>query len=217
MTHRVALLRRQHLADGTVEIAFERPHGIQLRAGQKITFSQQGLTREYTPVNAPDGHELQLLVRHVPGGRFSSLLVEAPPGTHFDVTDPFGYFTLLPSNRHAVWVATGTGIAPFVAYARSGATDFTLLHGVRSESHLYYCDVLKASARAYVPCLSSDSCGRAGSIPVYNGRVTAYLAHELAEGVYDFYLCGRAEMIKDAMTIIDQRFPESTSFSETYF
>lgn len=217
MTYRVALLHRQYLADRAVEIAFERPHGIQLRAGQKITFSHQDLAREYTPVDAPDSNEITLLVRHVPGGRFSSLLVEIPSGTHFDVTDPWGYFTFQPSNRHAVLVATGTGVAPFVAYARAGIKDFTLLHGVRTASHLYYRDALKVTARAYVPCLSSGSWGGAGTVPVYQGRVTGYLAYELAEGEYDFYLCGRAEMIEDAMAVIDERFPESSVFSETYF
>jgi ferredoxin-NADP reductase len=48
-------------------------------------------------------------------------------------------------------------------------------------------------------------------------RVTDFLEQKLSPGSYDFYLCGRGEMVRDATHIIDRRFPGARVFSELFF
>jgi NAD(P)H-flavin reductase len=171
--------------------------------------------RDYSPVSFPEDEEVSFLVKSVKGGSFTSILASAREGTTFDFTGPHGYFRFYPSERLPVFVATGTGVAPFVSMARAAVKDFVLLHGVRRFLDLYYEPLLRRAARLYVPCLSAvkDPEGTGG----FCGRVTGYLADHLASGPYDFYLCGNADMIRDVILLVDQRFPDSRVYAETFY
>jgi NAD(P)H-flavin reductase len=96
----------------------------------------------------------------------------------------------------------------------SGVTDITLLHGVSLADDLYYADFLRSAVKRYVPCLSNHD---ESSVDYFAGRVTDYLKQQLAPGAYDFYLCGRSEMIRDATLLIDERFTGSFIYTEQYF
>ncbi len=111
-------------------------------------------------------------------------------------------------------MATGTGVAPFVSMARSGVTGFTLLHGVSSATESYYASVLKSAAKQYILCLSEPHQLRDD---FFQGRVTDFLYQNLEPGLYDFYLCGRREMIRDVINCVDDKFPESLVFTEIFY
>ena len=138
-------------------------------------------------------------------------------GTRFDLTGPYGYFTYQSTERPAIFVATGTGIAPFVSMARSGVTGFSLLHGVRVPEDLHYRFFFQKMTMNYVACLS----GKGTEIPsddgAFQGRVTDFLIKGLAPDVYDFYVCGSGEMIKDVTHIVYDRFPGSLVYTENFF
>ena len=222
-THRMAqvyavrLLKRQRLDEGTFEFTLSRPDGFSFRAGQRIRFEHPGGERDYSLINGQAAAELQLCVRVVPDGHFSPRLAHAAIHSRFDISGPHGYFIYQPAERPTVFVASGTGIAPFVAMARSGVRGFTLLHGARAADGLYYQAELRAAAGRYVACLSGAAAA-AGVLPeAFAGRVTAYLAAHLAPGAYDFYLCGRSEMVRDVTLLADRRFPASLVRSEIFF
>lgn len=216
-SHTIAVTGRRWLTEHTFEIRFQRPAGYHYLPGQKIGFVDGASSRDYTPLGPADDPELVFCVRRVSAGRFSNRLAGAKAGEHFQVTAPFGYFIFKSTPRPAVFVATGTGIAPFVAFARDGARGFNLLHGVRSDAELYYRRELSAAARSYVPCISGTVRTGHGGPQGYPGRVTAWLSEKLPAGSYDFFLCGRGDMIREAMGIIDARFEGSYVFTETFF
>jgi ferredoxin-NADP reductase len=168
-------------------------------------------------VSSPQDEEIAFLVKSVKGGVFTSALASAPEGEFFHFTDPHGYFRFYPSERLPVFVATGTGVAPFVSMARAGVKDYILLHGVRRFLDLYYEPLFRNTAKLYVPCLSALKDPREGVPGSFAGRVTGYLAERLASGAYDFYLCGNAEMIRDVILVVDQRFSDSRVYTETFF
>jgi benzoate/toluate 1,2-dioxygenase reductase subunit len=94
--------------------------------------------------------------------------------------------------------------------------DALLLHGVGTPDRLIYRHLLQGAVRGYVPCISQPS-ETVGLPPnAFSGRVTRYLEQQLKPGTYDFYLCGRRSMIRDATAIIDDRFGDSRLFVETY-
>jgi benzoate/toluate 1,2-dioxygenase reductase subunit len=51
----------------------------------------------------------------------------------------------------------------------------------------------------------------------FYGRVTEYLEKQLSLDSYDFYLCGRQEMIRDVTAVVDERFPKSLIYTEVFF
>jgi benzoate/toluate 1,2-dioxygenase reductase subunit len=51
----------------------------------------------------------------------------------------------------------------------------------------------------------------------FGGNVVQYLQQHLEPKAYDFYLCGRREMIWDATLLIDARFPESLVYTELFY
>lgn len=220
-TFATQLTGRRWLSKKAFEIRLSRPRGFSFTPGQFVRFffdEDQGASpeRDYSLTSTPSDPDLGLLVRDTGTGRFSTRLGTADVGTALDFTGPRGYFTYQQSGRTAVLVATGTGLAPFVSMARSGASGFVLLHGVQTESDLYYETLFRSLPCRYVPCLSVA--GAASACPdAFQGRVTEYLASLLAPGQYDFYLCGRREMIREATLLIDERFPGGRVYSETFY
>ena len=213
----VELLRRENLSDKTIEIELSRPKDFQFSAGQTLSITAGGVERYYSLVSTPDDPAITLCVRHIPHGTLSPILASAPVGTRFSINGPHGYFTFRPSPRPAVFVATGSGIAPFVSMTKSGAAPFALLHGVRRAQDLYYRSHLSSHAEIYVPCLSQPPAAQLAKAGVFSGWVTAYVEKHLQPGSYDFYLCGNQNMIRDLTLLVDKRFPGSYVFTEIFF
>lgn len=208
------LLERCWISQKTFEIRIEKPPQFTYEPGQRICLGYNSVEREYSMVSPPGDQDLLLCIRHVKGGRLSPQLGSAPLNTRFTFTGPHGYFTFQPSKRPAVFMATGTGVAPFCSMIGAGVTDITLLHGVTLAADLYYADFLRPAVKRYVPCISSP---HESSEDCFTGRITDYLQTQLTPGSYDFYLCGRSEMIREATHLIDEKFAGSLIYTEQYF
>lgn len=211
------LVHRRWLSTKAFEISLSRPAGFDFQAGQGICIVYEGHTRHYSLTNAPAEPVLSLCVRHIREGLFTPVLAEADLGTRFEYTGPHGYFLFRPSQRPAVFVATGTGIAPFLAMFRSGITAAFVLHGVRTAAELYYGQFLSTLPVTYIACLSEaiTSAGLAAS--VYAGKVTGYIKNRLDRRAYDFYLCGRQNMVRDVTLLADEHFPASHVYTEVFY
>ncbi len=196
--HRVRWLSKKAF---TLELT--RPDGFRFRPGQSLVVRHAGLERSYSIASGPDDDRLLLCVRHVPGGAVSPALARLTPGAELPITGPQGYFLLQPGARPVVFVATGTGVAPFLSMTRAGARGFTFLHGVSAPADLYFADEMGAAAACFALCVS----------PV---RVTDWAAGHLAAGQYDFYLCGNRAMVRDFTLLVDERFSGSRVFTEVF-
>jgi benzoate/toluate 1,2-dioxygenase reductase subunit len=208
------IVTRRPLSPKAFELTLTRPPVFDFIAGQRICLKHGGSERDYSIVSAPDEAEIRLCIRNVPGGLLSPQLAQAPAGMTLTFTGPQGYFTFKASSRPAVFVATGTGIAPFCAMAGSGVRGFTLLHGVAIPEDLYYRAFLQPRAAAYQACLSESSPAAAEH---FAGRVTDYIAAHLPRQACDFYLCGQQDMIRDVTFLVDEEFPGSLVYSETFY
>jgi benzoate/toluate 1,2-dioxygenase reductase subunit len=208
------LIARRWLSNKSFEIILTKPKSFEYEPGQWIRLIHHTVERDYSLVSSPTDPDVALCIRNIEGGILSPGLSDAPVGACFNFNGPHGYFTFRPSSRPAVFVATGTGLAPFVSMARSGVTGFILLHGVHSAEDLYYSSVIKSAAKQYVPCISEADMS---SGEHFRGRVTDCLRKNLAPGAYDFYLCGSREMIRDVTFLVDEKFPGSLIFTETFY
>jgi benzoate/toluate 1,2-dioxygenase reductase component len=211
------LIKRSWLSKKAFQIQLVRPSDFQFIPGQNIRLVYGDIERYYSIISAPHEPIIELCIRFIKEGSFSSILAAAEPGSEFQFTGPHGYFTFKPSKRHPVFVATGVGIAPFVSMARSGITHFTLLHGVKYTKELYYESFFRKTAYRFIPCLS-DSNAKDSNLPnIFHGRVIDFIQKELPRTEYDFYLCGRGEMVRDVTLLADEFFSGSLVYNEVFF
>ena len=210
------LLGRKWLSPKAFEVELSRPANLHFKPGQTLCFIYESEERYYSFVSSPDDPTIVLCIRNVESGFFSPILASAEIGTPFEFTGPHGYFIFSPSPRAPIFIATGTGVAPFVSMAGAGVKDYILLHGVSDVQDLYYKNRLAASAKKHIPCVS-------GSVEIlapeayFRGRVTEFLKQNLLPAAYDFYLCGRQDMIRDVMHLVDSRFPGSLVYYEVFY
>lgn len=214
---KVKLLQRRWLSKYVFEIELTRPPDWDFKPGQTICFIHGSLERYYSLLSIPGAATLEICVYSVPGGIFSPVLADAEIGTTFDATGPHGYFTFNHSERTPVFVATGTGIAPFVSMGRSGIAGFTLLHEVESTAELCYQDLFREIESHYFPCLTETS--SAGPVPpdTFHGRAAEFIKKNLPPAEYDFYLCGERKMTREVTLLVDEQFPGSFVFKEVFY
>jgi benzoate/toluate 1,2-dioxygenase reductase subunit len=211
--YQAELLNRRWLSQAAFEVEFTKPASFSFTPGQRIQLIYEEIDREYSLISVPLDDTVSLCVRLVEGGKFSPAPATAKRGDTFTFRGPLGYFMFVPSPRQAVFVATGTGIAPFVSMSRSGVKDFTLLHGVPDAGDLYYRELFESIRCEYIPCLSKALEGE----KMFNGRITDYLTRMMPRIPYDFYLCGRGDMVRDVTLLVDELFTGSLLYMETFY
>lgn len=125
-------------------------------------------TRAYSLASPPRGdNTFDLCLNRVDEGFLSNWLCDLEEGATVEFHGPHGMFTLREPRRDAVFVATGTGIAPirgivhwlFAQPERHAGHEFWLVYGTRYEENIYYRDEFQSIAQAhpnfhYVPTLS---------------------------------------------------------------
>ncbi|MCA9422344.1 MAG: hypothetical protein KC592_15075, partial [Nitrospira sp.] len=114
--------------------------------------------------------------------------------------------------RDLVFVATGTGIAPFCSMISTcleqpGAGTLTLYWGLRSQQDLYYQHELETLAQrhpnfSFVTTLSRPEAGWKGSV----GRVTTLVENQVASvSNVTFYFFFNGGMIRDTTAIVRKK------------
>lgn len=213
-TTSVAASRR--LGPDVFELAFKRPAGFDFSAGQRLRIHLGEASRDYSIASPPGADRLTICLRRFAGGRVSPHLSTLRAGAPVTVSGPYGHFRFQASGPPAVFVATGTGIAPFRAMVLDGRRPHLVIHGVPVAAARFYREDFQAAAVAYTACLSREN-GAPHGDGCFTGRVTRYLQQRLPPGAYDFYLCGRQEMIRDATLILDERFGGGRVYTEAFY
>ena len=212
----VLMLGRNWLTEDTFELVCSRPAPFAFVAGQHVTLSYQGQGREYSLLSSPGEDCLRFLIKRIERGHLSNVLAELEVGSSLGLSKAEGYLVYRPTERPVYFVATGVGIAPFVAMAAAGVRGFTLIHGTREMSGLLYRQELLRAADRYIPCVSGPVKPGALVLDLYRGRVTDYLDRYLKPAAYDFYLCGSGSMIHDMTHFLDQHCPGTRIYSESF-
>ncbi len=186
------------------------------RAGQHITLAIKGdyQSREYSIYSGENDPYFEVLVKEVEGGYFSPKLKTLKKGDLVEVHGPFGKFGIEEKHKEGrkhVFIASGTGVAPFHSIVRSyPGLDYELIHGVRYHKESYGKE--NYNSECYVLCTSRDNEGN------FSGRVTDYLKQATFDKDIIFYLCGNSDMIFDSMEILKEKgFGRDEINCEVYF
>ncbi len=169
------------------------------------------VTRAYSLASAPNRNRFELCLNRVNLGRFSPHLFALRPGRCVPMTGPFGSFRLRDPVSDSVFVATGTGIAPFRSMLSDAAAwragkQFTLILGVRYEDGILYEEEFRAMERAHSGFRFWPVVSRPG--PAWKGRTGHVQAH-VPEAVgsrrdLDVYICGLRRMVDEVRALLKQ-------------
>ena len=165
------------------------------------------ITRAYSIASPPDeNNRFAFCLNRVQDGFMSNFLCDMKEGDEISAQGPFGDFILRPPMRDTIFIATGTGIAPFRSMlhwlvadpSRHEDRQLWLLFGNRTEQDIYYHQEFLGLAEAhknfhYLPTLSRGATDWQG----LRGYVQEHVPGIVA-GRTDMhaYICGLDKMIR---------------------
>ena len=152
--------------------------------------------------------EYEFFIRLVEGGAFTPLLWERSVGDPINIKGAKGKFLLQDDGRRCLFVASGTGLAPFMSMIdtlrdRGQTREIHLLHGASYEHDLAWREELSRLEAGDFPLRYVATISRPQQSPGWTGctgRVEAIIEPQLdAQGLEPanttIYLCGNPEMI----------------------
>lgn len=202
------------IASGIYLFGFKRR--FEFKAGQVIgiALEEVGPRRLYSICSGEDEDEIWILYNIIEEGYLTPRLADLDTGDTLWITEPRGEF--IGDESPAVWVATGTGVAPFYSMLRSGkAVNKSLICGNRYLEQFHFFDEFQSIlGNQYIRCCTAEH-----NEDVFFGRVTDYLANQTElDAELKYYLCGNAEMVVDTRDIlISKGIPFDQIISEIYF
>lgn len=194
---------------------FEAPEVKELYfiPGQFVSFTEnlngKPITRPYSIASAPGGNRFEICLDLVQEGIFSPHLFSMQPGHTIEMSAPLGYFVLRNPGKDCVFVATGTGVAPFrsILQAYLGQGDqrqIILIFGTRYERKLLYREDFEALQNEHPNFRFWPTLSRPG--PSWTGRsghVQAHLLEAIGERRdLDVYICGLKLMVDDVRALL---------------
>jgi ferredoxin/flavodoxin---NADP+ reductase len=212
-THTILSVR--HLTATAYVLQMTR-RGLGFRAGQHLLLGKSGSihNREYSVYSGEKDDFFEVLIKEVDDGLVSKQLKKLQPGDHVQIEGPLGFFTIdkdYIEKGKFLFIATGSGIAPFHSFTRSYPDlNYTLLHGVRKVAEAY--EKAHYSKSSHILCTSAEASGD------FHGRVTDYLRSHPVSSDTHCYLCGNFNMIHEAFEILEQQgVPAEQVHAEVYF
>jgi len=206
-----------------LRIALIEPETIDFVPGQYVQLvappygpRRDPVDRAYSMSNpTSDNRGVETIIRLVPGGICTTWVFTAlAEGDEVQFTGPFGDFRLSDTDREMVWIAGGSGMAPFWSILRDMIQrgvrrKTTYFFGAVQQRDLFLLDDLRRFEReldwfTFIPALSGltdgdDWDGETGLITEVVGR------HVPAGEDLEVYLCGSPGMIDAAIKVVQAK------------
>ena len=175
-------------------------------AGQFLLLKIGSVSRAYSIASAPPregvAEYVELIIKKVPGGKLTTELFKLPVGSFVDVKGPFGKMVL--TEKHGdIFLATGTGIAPFISMLRKLFRDHSpgpmyLFYGARNENEIIYRHELEGLAKIHknfhlIISLSKPDESWDGDVGYVQDNLTKYIRNFSDK---DAYICGLPVMVE---------------------
>lgn len=193
---------------------------FQFLPGQYVNIEVPGTsqTRSYSYSSQPDTSEGEFLIKLVPGGLMSSYLKDlAREGAELNIVTPLGSFYLRDVQRDLIFIAGGTGIAPFMAMleklkAENSTTPIHLFYGATTGENVVELERLKAFSE--IMPLKIFTCTSDEQVEGHDkGFVTQWINKELlGDKAYDIYICGPNAMVEAVKTTLEKEAIQHANF-----
>ena len=207
------ILSNTEISPGVFLLSVKRT--VQFKPGQtvKISLGDDVAPRIYSICSGTEDATLSVLYNIKEGGALTPRLARLSPGDSLRLSAPGGTFFGTP--EPALWIATGTGIAPFYSMLRSGlGHNKTLLHGVRTANQFYFDTEWKTELNTHY----HRFCSGQKLEGIVHGRVNQYFDQTREPPPPRVFICGQATMcveIRDLL--IAKGVPFGNIIAEIYF
>jgi len=213
-TFKVKIISNTEIAEGVYVLETEKTGSF--IPGQVVAVAMQpnDNLRLYSLASAPEASTFRILFEVKPDGELTPVLSKLKPGDCVYVSKPFGRFT--DQGGPALWIATGTGIAPFVSMVEAGGyKDKILLHGARYIRQFYFDEKFQKSMGSQYLRFCTQEAGDG----IMQGRLTGFLKEtNRVTPELKYYICGNAEMVVEVRDIlISKGVPFDQIIAEIYF
>lgn len=178
---------------------------ISFLPGQYVNIGVPGTDRHrsYSFSSAPGAQDGSFLIRNLPGGVMSTWLADvAKAGDALELTGPMGAFYLRPIERPQLWLAGGTGLAPFLAMleqvaAQGSEHPIRLYYAVTRGADLVELERMQALAHSIGNVQIVTILAAKDEDHDRKGFVTDHLdPDDFNGGDADVYLCGPPPMVE---------------------
>lgn len=169
----------------------------QFSPGQYLSLftNQPEVSREYSIASGINEPWLGFIVKHLARGQVTEYLYHLQSQSIIHTSQPAGNFRpgLLQGNKDFIFIATGTGIAPFLSYLKSHPErpPLKLLYGIRYLQDAIGLNDLQKNFPTQLAISREKIAG------YYHGRVTDFLETLPLRTDIHYYLCGLDAMIQD--------------------
>ena len=203
--HRATVQRARWMSPTTRDITLELPECATWEAGQYALVRVAPFEwRPYSLASAP-GRTVRLLVDVRTKGLGASWASTIAPGDDVDLELPYGRWLITPDRgttdaeapRQRIFIATGTGIAPFLAAFEAGRRDEDILIVGCSRTEDDLTGRVDTPLPRLIRCVSREAAPGA-----FHGRITDYLNAEGIDPQATYYVCGSAHIVRDISRII---------------
>jgi Na+-transporting NADH:ubiquinone oxidoreductase subunit F len=218
-----------------LRIALVEPESIEFSPGQYIQLqapaykgNPEAVYRAYSMSSVPsDPGAVETIIRLVPGGICTTWVFNIlSEGDEVLLSGPYGDFHLSDSDAEMIWIAGGSGMAPFWSMLRYMAENnirrkCTYFFGAVGKDDLFLLDELhKFEAEldwfTFVPALSGQDQGDDGTFET--GLITEVVDRHIGDASQaEAYLCGSPGMIDAAVKVLrDKGVVEERTFYDKF-
>ncbi len=214
LTHDIKELRIKLLEPARID--FHPGHYVQLEA-PPYGDNPDSVFRAYSISSVPSENDhLELIIRLVPGGICTTWIFEhLSEGDEVAFTGPFGEFEINDSDAPMIWIAGGSGMAPFWSMVRhlkevGNSRPVTYFFGAVAKRDLFFGEELKQLEQeldwfTYIPALS----GSGEAVEGWEGQtglITEVVDRNVEQGTpAEGYLCGSPGMCDAACNVLQAK------------
>lgn len=164
-------------------------------------YTDDDKSRPYSIASGSNDEELCFAIRKMDGGEVSPWLMARQRGDLIRITPPFGWFRPGQDSDGApfVFLATGTGIAPFLSYIKTFENPpARCLYGVRREADAIGYEELRMQCPTHLAVSREPADGH------HQGRITGLLDLLPLDAGTHYYCCGLESMVNDVSAWLQQ-------------
>lgn len=227
------LISNKNLTNDVFELTFKTKNQFKFKAGQFITIKindkrKEPCFRAYSIASSPKKNyeNFTLVIKQIPAGRGSSWLKSLVKNDQIEFLGPSGEFTFKThSLKKALFIATGTGIAPFKAIIeeelnKGNKQPIHLIWGLRRIKDIFYKKFFEELAQKHKNFKFNITLSQPeNDWQEYTGRITKILENffspfsdgracpslDSEKKSTEIYICGLKEMVEDVWKILKEK------------
>lgn len=227
--YKAIISEKKWIAKKVIEVHFllQNPPQMMFTAGQTMMiYIAPGINRSMSIASSPlNQDELTVCWDVSPMGPGAHWLLDRQVGDTAEFMAPLGVFTYdEQSSRNAVFMATGTGIAPYRAFldtylAQGILKKTTLYWGLRQEEDIFWKDIFEGYQANFQHFRVNISLSQpTAEWNGLKGHITEHVLNGAVDIGSDYYLCGSGAMVEQMHAgLVSQGVPEQQIKRELFF